>query len=289
MAASGGQVTLTKHPDGCLMLMPRPAWESFRARLQALPMEVDGWRRIFTGSAVDVDIDSASRLHVSPELRTDAGLVRDVLLMGTGARLELWDTVRYASYESRVKAQPMPDVDAGASPSDRHEPGAALAWQHRDGLAARGRSTPWSPPVRMAATWWTAPSAVAAHARALILSKPGACRPPDRASTSDPEADHRTPLSRTGCASSDPRFCDRAHQPLRRLCASRWAERVASGGLDGVLLDLACQLAPDRQPRSRGFSFRFDAPAGHAHGPDARRSARRTFWPSADERHDCCR
>jgi MraZ protein len=110
MAASGGQVTLAKHPDGCLMLLPRPAWESFRARLTALPMEVDGWRRIFTGSAVDVEIDSASRLHISPELRADAGLVRDVLLMGTGTRLEIWDTARYASYEARVKTQPMPDA-----------------------------------------------------------------------------------------------------------------------------------------------------------------------------------
>jgi MraZ protein len=76
----------------------------------SLPMEADGWRRIFIGSAVDVDIDAGSRIHISPELRRDAGLVRDVLLIGVGPRLELWDTARYASHESAVKQSPMPDA-----------------------------------------------------------------------------------------------------------------------------------------------------------------------------------
>jgi MraZ protein len=104
-----GQLTLAKHPIGCLLVLPRPVWENFRERINALPMEVDGWRRVFIGSAVDTDIDSASRLHVSPELRADAGLVRDVLLIGMGARLELWDAARYAAHEAVVKQSPMPD------------------------------------------------------------------------------------------------------------------------------------------------------------------------------------
>jgi MraZ protein len=106
----GGQLTLTKHPAGCLLVLPRPVWENFRQRLNTLPMDVDGWRRIFIGSAVDVEIDSASRLHVSPELRADAGLVRDVLLVGMGPRLELWDSARYASHEAEVKRGPMPEA-----------------------------------------------------------------------------------------------------------------------------------------------------------------------------------
>jgi MraZ protein len=108
--ASAGQLTLTQHPVGCLMVFPRPAWESFRARLLTLPMDADGWRRLFIGSAVDVEIDSASRLHVSPELRANAGLVRDVLLVGMGQRLELWDTARYAAHDAEVRRSPMPDA-----------------------------------------------------------------------------------------------------------------------------------------------------------------------------------
>ncbi len=110
MSSVNGQLTLTKHPAGCLLVLPRPTWIELRERLMALPMEADGWRRIFIGSAVDVDIDAGSRIHVSPELRTDAALIRDVLLIGMGHRLELWDTSRYAAHESVIKQGPMPDV-----------------------------------------------------------------------------------------------------------------------------------------------------------------------------------
>ena len=81
------------------------------ARAAARPAdEADGWRRIFIGSAVDVDIDSGSRIHISPELRRDAGLVRDVLLIGMGPRLELWDAARYAAHEAAVRQSPMPEA-----------------------------------------------------------------------------------------------------------------------------------------------------------------------------------
>jgi MraZ protein len=110
MASTNGQLTLTKHPVGCLLLFPRPAWEAFRDKLLALPMSADGWRRVFIGSAVDVDIDSAGRLHVSPELRAAAGLVKDLLLLGMGQRLELWDAARYAAHEAQTMAGEMPDA-----------------------------------------------------------------------------------------------------------------------------------------------------------------------------------
>jgi MraZ protein len=110
MESVGGQLTLTKHPSGCLLVLPRPTWLQFRERLTGLPMEVEGWRRIFIGSAVDVDIDSGSRIHISPELRRDAGLIRDVLLIGMGATLELWDTARHAAHEAAVMQSPMPEA-----------------------------------------------------------------------------------------------------------------------------------------------------------------------------------
>jgi MraZ protein len=69
-----GRVTLTKHPDGCLMLFPRPEWERFRERIAALPMEAHWWKRIFLGSAADVELDTAGRVLVTPELRMAASL-----------------------------------------------------------------------------------------------------------------------------------------------------------------------------------------------------------------------
>ncbi len=112
-ALSGQQLTLTQHPVGCLLVFPRPAWERFRTQLLGLPMEADGWRRFFVGSAADVEIDSAARVLVPPELRAAAGLDKDVLLLGMGHRLELWDAAKYAAHQAQVTAGPMPDAIKG--------------------------------------------------------------------------------------------------------------------------------------------------------------------------------
>lgn len=109
-ALCAGQLTLTKHPEGCLMVFPRPAWEQFRDKIAALPMSAAGWKRIFLGNALDVEIDGASRVLISPELRAAAGLNKDVMLLGMGSHFELWDAERYAAHEAAVMQQGMPEV-----------------------------------------------------------------------------------------------------------------------------------------------------------------------------------
>lgn len=109
-ALAGGQLTLTKHPDGCLLVFPRPAWETFRDKIAALPMSASGWKRIFLGNASDVEIDGASRVLIAPELRAAAGLGKDVMLLGMGSHFELWDAERYAAHEAEVMQQGMPEV-----------------------------------------------------------------------------------------------------------------------------------------------------------------------------------
>jgi MraZ protein len=109
-AIAGGQLTVTKHPNRCLLVFPRPAWESFRDKLMALPMGAEGWRRIFLGSAMDVEIDAGARVLIAPELRSWAGLEREVMLLGMGQRLELWDAARLSAHEDAVIGQGMPDA-----------------------------------------------------------------------------------------------------------------------------------------------------------------------------------
>jgi MraZ protein len=107
-ALCAGQLTITKHPDGCLMVFPRPAWETFRDKVASLPMSAAGWKRVFLGNAMDVEIDGSARVLVSPELRAAAGISKDVMLLGMGSHFELWDAERHAAHEAAVMAQPMP-------------------------------------------------------------------------------------------------------------------------------------------------------------------------------------
>jgi MraZ protein len=103
------QLTITKNPGNSLLIFPRPAWENFRDRVAALPMDSAGWKRLFLGNAMEVEIDGSSRVLVAPELRAFAGLDRDVMLIGMGSHFELWDAQRHAAHEAEVMQSPMPD------------------------------------------------------------------------------------------------------------------------------------------------------------------------------------
>lgn len=105
-----GQLTVTKHPDGCLVLFPRPVWLTVREKVAALPLSAAGWKRVFLGNAMDIEIDSASRVLIAPELREAVGLDKKVMLLGMGSHFELWDTERYAAHEAKVMASERPEA-----------------------------------------------------------------------------------------------------------------------------------------------------------------------------------
>ena len=112
---SEGRLTLTRHPDGCLMLFPRPVWEVHRERIAALPISARPWQRIFLGSATDVDMDGSGRILVSPELRQAATLNKEVMLLGMGSHFELWDAQLLAAKDKEAIAAGAPESLANFS------------------------------------------------------------------------------------------------------------------------------------------------------------------------------
>ena len=109
-ATASGQLTITKHPHGCLMIFARPEWEKFRERINSLPMSAQWWKRIFLGNAMDVEMDATGRVLVSPELRAAAGISKESVLLGMGSYFELWDKATYDAQEALAMQGDMPDV-----------------------------------------------------------------------------------------------------------------------------------------------------------------------------------
>ena len=109
-ATANGQLTITKHPHGCLMVFARPEWEKFRERIASLPMSAQWWKRIFLGNAMDVEMDGTGRVLVSPELRAAAGISKEAVLLGMGSYFELWDKGTYDAQEAQAMQGDMPDV-----------------------------------------------------------------------------------------------------------------------------------------------------------------------------------
>jgi len=109
MANVNGQLIVAKNPDGCLSLFPLNVWEQFEATVLNLPTQNDAWRRFFVGSATDVEIDSASRVLIPPELRVWAGLEDKIKFMGVGSHFELWDQARHEAHEAAEMAKGRPE------------------------------------------------------------------------------------------------------------------------------------------------------------------------------------
>ncbi len=105
--AAEGHLVLTAHPHRCLLLYPAPAWEPIRAKILAAPsLEAQSakLRRLLVGFAVDLEMDSAGRLLVAPELRQYAGLEKDVWLVGQGSHFELWSDAGWKQQQEEIFA-----------------------------------------------------------------------------------------------------------------------------------------------------------------------------------------
>ena len=85
---------VTVDPSKCLLIYPQPAWEPIEQKLNNLSSfnpKIRSLHRLLVGNASDVEMDTTGRILVSPPLRQFAGLSKDVVLVGQGAKFELWD------------------------------------------------------------------------------------------------------------------------------------------------------------------------------------------------------
>jgi MraZ protein len=89
-----GHLVITADADRCLLVYPLPDWELIQQRLEGLSNldpRVRELQRRLIGFAVDVDMDSAGRVLISPALRDYAQLDKQVVLVGQGKKFELWN------------------------------------------------------------------------------------------------------------------------------------------------------------------------------------------------------
>ncbi|HXW58774.1 MAG TPA: division/cell wall cluster transcriptional repressor MraZ [Solirubrobacteraceae bacterium] len=65
------------------------------AELPPLSTRLNELERFFFGSSQDADLDAAGRVMIPGFLSEHAGLAREVVVVGAGDRLELWDRGRW--------------------------------------------------------------------------------------------------------------------------------------------------------------------------------------------------
>ncbi|MBL79008.1 MAG: cell division/cell wall cluster transcriptional repressor MraZ [Nitrosomonadaceae bacterium] len=93
-----GHLVITADPAKCLLVYPQPAWEPIEQKLNGLSSfnpETRSLQRLLVGNASDVEMDASGRILVPPPLRHFAGLIKNVVLVGQGAKLELWEEEKW--------------------------------------------------------------------------------------------------------------------------------------------------------------------------------------------------
>ncbi len=68
------------------------------AQLPPLSPRLAELERFFYGSSQDVELDAAGRIMLPSFLLEHAGLAKDVVVVGAGDRLELWDRDRWSEH-----------------------------------------------------------------------------------------------------------------------------------------------------------------------------------------------
>ena len=90
----GDTFVLTKGLDGCLFAFSGQEWINFETKLKSLPLSDKNARnfvRFFLAGATECEIDKQGRFLIPNNLRKAASLEKDVVIIGVGTRLEIWD------------------------------------------------------------------------------------------------------------------------------------------------------------------------------------------------------
>jgi len=117
------QLVLTPGTDGSLSLFPGGVFASLAeglAERSPTGQEVRAFSRLLYAQSHSVEIDSQGRIRLPVELARLAGLDGDVVLLGVGDRVELWNKSRWDAYLSDL--QPRYDQLAETALSERLVP-----------------------------------------------------------------------------------------------------------------------------------------------------------------------
>ena len=93
---------VTVGQDHCLSVYSDESWAAFMAKLKELSYnEVKKLRALFAYAA-DCEPDSQGRILIPAKLREYAGLTKEVVVVGSFDRAEIWSAERWAAIEDEA-------------------------------------------------------------------------------------------------------------------------------------------------------------------------------------------
>ena len=99
----GEKFIVTKGLDGCLFAYSFNEWTNFEGKLKNLPLTNKNARdfvRFFLSGAVECEIDKQGRFLIPGNLREYATLEKEIIIIGVGTRIEIWNKDEWKKYSS---------------------------------------------------------------------------------------------------------------------------------------------------------------------------------------------
>ena len=87
--------------EKCLSLYPKQSWEPLYEKISKLndfDPAVRSFRRYFLNGATEVELDSAGRLLLPPNLKDYAELGKDIILASAVDKIEIWSSDNYNKF-----------------------------------------------------------------------------------------------------------------------------------------------------------------------------------------------
>ena len=98
----GDNFIVTRGLDGCLFIYKKETWDKLINTYQDLPnvKEARNFMRFFLSGANPQNFDKQGRINISAPLIKYANLSKDVIVIGVGDRLEIWDNENWDKFIS---------------------------------------------------------------------------------------------------------------------------------------------------------------------------------------------
>jgi len=97
----GDCFVVTRGLDHCIFVYPLTEWDLMEQKLKKLPLTNKNTRafsRLMLSGAMEVEVDGQGRVLIPQYLREHAGIERDMMIVGVGSRVEIWDEDKWKSY-----------------------------------------------------------------------------------------------------------------------------------------------------------------------------------------------
>ena len=99
----GEEFVVTKGLDGCLFVYSNEEWQRIEEGFREKPLTAKDARRftrLFFAGAANCEVDKQGRILLPANLRTYAGIEKEVVSIGVLNRVEIWSKERYESESS---------------------------------------------------------------------------------------------------------------------------------------------------------------------------------------------